>query len=83
MQRYSHMLHALRANCIHIACVHCTPGGAGCPLSRRRSVVLDDCGVTCVGEGLEGLCPLLEELHLFRNQLSHWKDVSVCVRERV
>ncbi len=51
--------------------------GVGCPLERRRSVVLDACNVSSVGEGLEGLCPLVEELHLSSNQLSDWSNVSL------
>ncbi len=39
-------------------------------------MVLDSCDVSSVGKGLEGLCPLVEELHLSSNQLSDWSNVS-------
>ena len=63
------------SNDIH-ACSPCTTGG--CPVEKRKSLVLDNSEVECSGdEGeLRQLCPMVESIYLSSNHLTHWTDVS-------
>ena len=47
-------------------------------MQTRKSLVLDQSGVTCVGDKdkFRQLCPVVEEAHLGGNELTQWEDVS-------
>ena len=47
-------------------------------MEQLTNIVLEKQGVSHVTSGAElaDLCPLVKELHLASNSLSHWQDVS-------
>ena len=51
----------------------------GCPVSRRKSIVLDHSGVSGVegGEELGQLCESVEEMILSANDITQWSHVSL------
>ena len=46
-------------------------------MQRRKSLVIDQSGVACVGDKdkLHQLCPVVEEAHFGGNNLTQWEDV--------
>lgn len=60
-----------------ISTVYCNVRLIGsCPVGKLKCIVLERMAVQSVGD-LEGLCPMVEELHLSYNQISHCDDVSL------
>ena len=53
----------------------------GCPVHRRRSIVLDHSGVCAVEGGTElgELCESVEEMVLSANEITQWSHVSIAV----
>ena len=74
-----HVVYAGSLQAVHVFSndIHAHSEG-GCPVEKRKSLVLDKLEVVCAGDEVElrQLCPMVESIYLSGNHLTHWTDVS-------